>query len=288
MLLWLASFAELLANIMAEFIGQLTYQGTAHAPDAPALLVEGVSFRYGHDITAVSALQNVSFRIEKGEQIAVVGPNGAGKSTLFKLIVGTLQPTHGRLLMHGHIPNQHICIAYVPQRSQIDWNFPVTVAEVVMMGRVGKVGLFRRPGRADWTYVRDSLERVNGLHLANKQIGALSGGQQQRVFIARALAQEAELLLLDEPLAGLDVPSQEAIFEILDGLRPHGVTVLVATHDLTTAAARFDRVMLLNRRLVAFDVGAAVLTKDNLLAAYGSHMHRVGAEVVLTDGCCDE
>lgn len=192
--------------------------------------------------------------------------------------------------MYGQGPAGHICIAYVPQRNQIDWSFPVTVEDVVMMGRVGQIGLFRWPRRRDWAVVRHCLERVDATHLAHKQIGELSGGQQQRVFIARALAQEAELLLLDEPLAGLDVPSQEKIFHILDGLRPDGVTVLVATHDLNLAAERFDRVMLLNRRVIAFDRPEKVLTPEHLLAAYGGHTHVFavdGETVVLTDTCCD-
>ena len=136
--------------------------------------------------------------------------------------------------------------------------------------------------------MRASLARVDATHLAKKQIGELSGGQQQRVFIARALAQEAELLLLDEPLSGLDMPSQQAIFEILASLRPDGVTVLVATHDLNLAAARFDRVMLLNKGIVAFDRGPAVLTAENLLAAYGGHVHRIGQDegMLLADSCC--
>jgi manganese/iron transport system ATP-binding protein len=235
------------------------------------------------------ALEDVSFQVDRGEQIAVVGPNGAGKSTLFKLIVGILKPSRGHVLMCGHAPDRHTCIAYVPQRSQIDWSFPATVEDVVMMGRVGRMGLFRRPRRRDWEYVRASLDRVDATHLAKKQIGELSGGQQQRVFIARALAQEAEMLLLDEPLSGLDVPSQQAIFQILASLRPDGVTVLMATHDLNLAAERFDRVMLLNKQIVAFDRGPAVLTAENLLAAYGGHVHRFGQDdaMLLADSCCE-
>jgi manganese/iron transport system ATP-binding protein len=182
--------------------------------------------------------------------LAVVGPNGAGKSTLFKLIAGVLPSSSGQVTVYGSQPGGHICIAYVPQRSQVDWSFPVSVADVVMMGRVGKLGLFRRPGRKDWDYVHESLAVVGMGDLAGRQIGELSGGQQQRVFIARALAQEAELMLMDEPLTGLDVPSQQDIFEVLAALRARGVTVMIATHDLNLAAERFDRVMLLNRRLL--------------------------------------
>ena len=288
---------------MVERVLPSTYRGTTHEPDTPTLVVQGVSVTYagssrpgrgrpGNGGAAPRgtqyAVEDVSFQIERGEQVAVVGPNGAGKSTLFKLIVGVLKPSRGEVLMCGHQPDQHTCIAYVPQRSQIDWSFPATVEDVVMMGRVGRMGLFHRARRRDRLSVRASLARVDAADLAKKQIGELSGGQQQRIFIARALAQEAELLLLDEPLSGLDLPSQEAIFEILSSLRPDGVTVLVAIHDLNLAAQRFDRVMLLNKRIVAFDRGPAVLTAENLLAAYGGHVHRIGqdSDVLLADSCC--
>lgn len=235
------------------------------------------------------ALQQISFTAQHGERIAVVGPNGAGKSTLFKLIVGSLKPTEGQVRVFGHGPDGHICIGYVPQRNEIDWSFPVTVEDVVMMGRVGQIGLFRWPRRRDWELVRQSLARVEATHLAKKQIGELSGGQQQRVFMARALAQEAELLLLDEPLNGLDMPSQQTIFNILNNLRPDGVTVLVATHDLQLAADRFDKIMLLNRQIVAFDQPTAVLTQANLLQAYGGHVHVLNEneQTILVDDCCD-
>lgn len=273
---------------MTELVRQITRRGVAHAPDQPTLKMENVSVAYSGEGGVTSALESVSFQVGSGERIAVVGPNGAGKSTLFKLIVGTLRPQQGAVNIFGQGPDGHICIAYVPQRSQIDWDFPVTVEDVVMMGRVGQIGFFRWPRRRDWELVRQALERVNALHLARKQIGELSGGQQQRVFIARALAQQAELLLLDEPLTGLDTPSQEAIFTILDSLRPDGVTVLVATHDLSLAAERFDRIMLLNRQIVGFGPATAVLTPDNLLAAYGGHMHVLdGGDMVLADTCCE-
>ena len=273
---------------MIEQTVMTSYRGAVHKPHTSPLDVRDVSVIYGTSGDTHYALDHVSFEVERGEQIAVVGPNGAGKSTLFKLIVGIIKPNEGQVLLCGHTPDRHTCIAYVPQRSQIDWSFPVTVEDVVMMGRVGRMGLLSRPHRRDWEHVRTSLERVGAQHLAQKQIGELSGGQQQRVFIARALAQEAETLLLDEPLTGLDAPSQQAIFEILASLRPDGVTVLVATHDLNLAAERFDRVMLLNKRIVAFDCGPVVLSTENLLAAYGGSLHRIDREdaVLLADSCC--
>lgn len=236
------------------------------------------------------ALEDVSFRVESGERLAIVGPNGAGKSTLFKVIVGTLRPVKGNIQVYGRDPDHHICIAYVPQHNQIDWSFPVTAEDVVMMGRVGQIGLFRWAGREDWEIVRTSLEKVSAAHLAKERIGDLSGGQRQRIFIARALAQQADLLLMDEPLNGLDMPSQEKIFQIWDMLQQSGVTVMVATHDLNLASETFDRVMLLNQKLVAFGRPADVLTSNNLLEAYGGHLHLLSeaAEgMVLVDDCCD-
>lgn len=229
--------------------------------------------------TAVNALEKITFQAEPGEQIAIIGPNGAGKSTLLKVAAGLLKPDSGSVKMFGHTPDKHICIAYVPQRSEIDWQFPVTVTDVVMMGRTRQIGLLRRPGKRDREIVQASLERVQITHLAHKQIGELSGGQQQRVFIARALALEANLLLMDEPLAGLDIPSQEAMLDILHSLRPDKVTVLLATHDLGLAAERFNRVMLLHKEIVALGAATAVLTTANLAAAYGGHMptHSNGA-----------
>jgi manganese/iron transport system ATP-binding protein len=273
---------------MIDQVVKATYRSDTHKPHTLPLEVRDVSVVYDTSGDTHYALEHISFEVDRGEQIAVVGPNGAGKSTLFKLIVGIIRPSEGEVLLCGHPPDRHICIAYVPQRSQIDWSFPATVEDVVMMGRVGRMGLLRRPHRGDWERVRASLDRVEAGHLAQKQIGELSGGQQQRVFIARALAQEAETLLLDEPLTGLDAPSQQAIFEILASLRPDGVTVLVATHDLNLAAERFDRVMLLNKRIVAFDCGSEVLSTENLLAAYGGALHRIDREdaVLLADSCC--
>lgn len=254
---------------------KLAYKGIDHQPNTPVLEVTAVSVAYSSAKQTIPnngsnkyALQGISFRIEEGEQVAIVGPNGAGKSTLFKLLAGILKPDAGDIEMFGKPPNKHTCIAYVTQSNLIDWSFPVTVADVVMMGRTRHIGLFRRPHKQDWEIVAHCLERVQAAHLAHTQIGELSGGQQQRVFIARALAQDAKLVLFDEPLSGLDVPSQEAVFEMLANLRTDGVTVLLATHDLHLASERFDRVMLLNKKIVAMGVGTAVLTADNLLQAY--------------------
>ncbi len=257
----------------------------AHQAGAPILEAAHLTVRYnGH-----YALEDLSFHLHSGERLAVVGPNGAGKSTLFKVIAGVLSPTSGEVRVAGGNPGGHICIAYVPQRSQVDWSFPVTVAAAVMMGRYGKIGLLRRPGRRDWDYVRNCLNVVGMTGLAGRQIGELSGGQQQRMFIARALAQEAELMLMDEPLTGLDVPAQEDIFRVLETLRARGVTVMVATHDLHQASERFDRVMLLNHRLLGLGLPATVFTTENLRLAYGGHLHLIQAEngvLAVSDTCC--
>jgi manganese/iron transport system ATP-binding protein len=278
-------------------------RGVSHVDTAPTVEADHVYVTYtpgsngrSHDPTRPQengrqyALEDVSFRVAPGQRIAVVGPNGAGKSTLFKLIVGTLRPVRGDIRVYGRNPGHHICIAYVPQHNQIDWQFPVTAEDVVMMGRAGQIGLFRWARRRDWDIVRSSLEKVSAAHLAKERIGDLSGGQRQRIFIARALAQQADLLLMDEPLNGLDLPSQEKIFQIWDMLQESGVTVMVATHDLNLASDTFDQVMLLNQKLLAFGRPPAVLTSNNLLRAYGGHVHLLnedGEGILLVDDCCD-
>ncbi len=258
-----------------------------HQADAPILRVNGLSVHY----ESGPALDDVSFELKVAERSAVVGPNGAGKSTLFKVIAGVLDPTAGQVHVYGHEPGGHTCIAYVPQRSQVDWDFPANVTDVVMMGRVGKIGLFRWPSAQDREIVHAALEMVNLAHLAGRQIGQLSGGQQQRMFIARALAQQAELILMDEPLTGLDAASQKDIFDILDGLRQRDVTVMVALHDLKIAADCFERVMLLNKALVGFGPPAQVLNSQNLTQAYGGHLHLLptgDGVLAVGDTCCDE
>ena len=235
------------------------------------------------------ALEDVNFHLHEGERIAVVGPNGAGKSTLFKVVAGVLQPQIGEVNIYGSRPRGHVCIGYIPQRNQVDWTFPVSVADVVMMGRSAKLGPFNWPHKHDWDFVNHALETVELSNLASRQISQLSGGQQQRMFIARALAQEAELMLMDEPLTGLDTPSQEGILNLLDRLKKERVTVMVATHDLEQAASHFDRIMLLNHHIVAFDKPQLVLQTDKLLQAYGGRLRPLDGEQILTiDDCCDD
>ena len=258
------------------------YPHTHHQPSEPILDVKHITVRYNGRV----ALEDITFHLHEGERIAVVGPNGAGKSTLFKVISGVLSPSTGEVNIFGSRPRGHICIAFIPQRSQVDWNFPVTVADVVMMGRSAKLGPLNWPHKKDWEHVHYALETVELSDLAARQIGQLSGGQQQRMFIARALAQEAELMLMDEPLAGLDTPSQEGLLNLLDTLQNQNATVMVATHDLDQAARHFDRLMLLNHRMIAFDVPQNVLHTDHLLQAYGGRLKVDPQGTMLVDDCC--
>lgn len=258
------------------------YPNTQHQINQPVLDVSHLTVRYNGRF----ALEDITFSLQEGERIAVVGPNGAGKSTLFKVVAGVLQPNSGEVNIFGSRPRRHVCIAYIPQRSQVDWNFPVNVADVVMMGRSAKLGPFNWPHKKDWEVVHHALETVELTDLAARQISQLSGGQQQRMFIARALAQGAELMLMDEPLTGLDTPSQEGILNLLDRLKREKVTVLVATHDLDQAASHFDRIMLLNHRLIALGEPNEVLHTDNLLQAYGGRMRVDSQGAMLVDDCC--
>ena len=261
------------------------YQHIHHQTNQPILDVSHLTVRYNGRL----ALEDITFHLHEGERIAIVGPNGAGKSTLIKAIAGVLQPQSGEVNIFGSRPRGHVCIGYIPQRSQVDWNFPVSVADVVMMGRSAKLGPFNWPHKKDWEVVHHALETVELSNLAKRQISQLSGGQQQRMFIARALAQEAELMLMDEPLTGLDTPSQEGILTLLDRLKREKVTVMVATHDLDQAANHFDRIMLLNHQIVAFGEPSEVLHTDNLLQAYGGRLKPVdGLNILSTDDCCDE
>ncbi len=257
-----------------------------HQLDAPLLSVDNVSVRYGTE----TVLKSISFDLSPGQGIAVVGPNGAGKTTLFQVIAGIQDPDSGVVRVSGHEPGGHTCIAYVPQRSQVDWSFPATVADVVMMGRINKMGPFLWPQADDWEVVRRSLKFVDLIDYSQRQISELSGGEQQRMFIARALAQEAELMLLDEPLNGLDVPAQESILVILEDLQKREVTFMISMHDLRLAAEQFSQVMLLNKELLGFGSPEEVFTQDLLRNAYQGHLHFVEGEfdtLAVGDECCE-
>ncbi len=249
----------------------------ATPPNAPTLVVRGLSVRYDND---TPALDDIGFTVASGERVAIVGPNGAGKSTLLKTIAGLITPTHGTITVNGHQHTMCSDVAYVPQRAKVDWSFPIRVWDVVLLGRTGHIGWFGRVKHHDRELVQHSLELVAMADLAHRQIGELSGGQQQRVFIARALAQQACVLLLDEPVNGLDVHAQNDVLHIIDDIHQQGVTVLTATHDLQQAsdATHYEQILLLNRRLIGHGNATDVMTAANLTAAYGSHMHRIETE----------
>ncbi len=274
-------------NLIKSFRkGSFSRRYVPHQPDTPLLDLENI--RVVYDTGTV--LEGISFELTPGDGVALVGPNGAGKTTLFKVIVGIMDPDEGIVRISGHEPGGHTCIAYVPQRSQVDWSFPATVADVVMMGRINKMGPFLWPQSEDWDIVNRSLEFVDLIDLAGRQISELSGGQQQRMFIARALAQEAELMLLDEPLNGLDVPAQEKILGILGTLQEKQVTFMISMHDLRLAAEAFDKVMLLNKNLLGFGSPEDVFTRNLLVEAYRGHLHFVEGEfdtLAVGDDCCE-
>lgn len=233
------------------------------------------------------ALDSVTLSVPHGSQVAIIGPNGAGKSTLFKALVGLVPLRSGEIFIHGHRPSEHRDpIAYVPQREEVDWRFPVAVQDVVAMGRYGRGRWFSRLTAHDRESIKSSLERLGVADLAKRPIGELSGGQQQRVFLARALAQEPHILLLDEPFTGVDFATREATFKLLAELRSQSVTVLVSTHDLEMAADRFDQVILLSGRLVSVGTPRQVFTEKNLQAAFGGQMVVVDGKSIVVDQCC--
>lgn len=247
------------------------------------LEVINISIGYGDKVV----LRDVSFQIPHGARVAVVGPNGAGKSTLFKGLVGLLPLKSGRILIHGLDLGMHQdCVAYVPQREEVDWKFPVTVTDVVMMGRYGKLGWLRKPSKADQDVVRESLIHLGISDLGKKSIGELSGGQQQRVFLARAVAQEPHILLMDEPFTGVDITTQETTLKLLDTLRERSVTAIISTHDLNLAASRFDYILLLNKRVIAFGPPDEVMRQENLSQAFGNSLLVMENGAMLVDECC--
>ncbi len=219
------------------------------------------------------ALDDVNLIVPRGSMMAIVGPNGGGKSTLLKLLLGLLRPWQGTVQVLGLSPAAaRGRVGYVPQTGSGDWSFPATVSEVVMMGRYRRLGWLRRPGAADHMAVREALEQVGMADRRNRQVGELSGGQQQRVFFARALAQEPEVLLLDEPLAGVDALTERDIYHLLRGLVDRGVTALFTTHNLSSVAEEFDHVAFVNRTIVAAGRPSDVFNESTLRGVYGPRM----------------
>jgi len=224
-------------------------------------------------------LWDIDLDVPPGVMAAIVGPNGAGKSTLLKAALGLVPPVAGHVRFFGRPYAQaRRRVAYVPQRASVDWDFPATARDVVMMGLYGRLGWLRRPGRAERARADAALGAVGMADFARRQIGELSGGQQQRVFIARALVQEADLILLDEPMAGVDAVTERAIVAILKGLRDQGRTIVVVHHDLQTVRAYFDWLVLLNVRVIAQGPVAEVYTGANLRATYGGQAALIAPE----------
>jgi manganese/zinc/iron transport system ATP- binding protein len=218
-------------------------------------------------------LWDIDLSVPQGVLAAIVGPNGAGKSTLLKAILGLTAPANGSVSIFGErVETRRSQIAYVPQRETVDWDFPVTALDVVLMGRYGRLGWFRRPRRADREVAQQCLEKVGMLSFAHRQIRQLSGGQQQRVFLARALAQDAQLYLMDEPLAGVDAATEQSIVEILRTLRAQGRTIIAVHHDLQTIPEYFDWVVMLNFHLIASGWTREVFTQENLHKTYGGRL----------------
>jgi ABC-type Mn2+/Zn2+ transport system ATPase subunit len=248
-----------------------------------SFVVEHVSAAYGRRI----ALDDVSMTFRQGSLLAVIGPNGAGKSTLLKLIAGLIRPTSGTLSVLGGPPGSAArAVAYLPQAEAVDWEFPVTVGEVVMMGRYARLGFGRQPGSADRDRVAAALETVGMADAVDRQIGALSGGQRRRVFLARAIAADPELYLLDEPVTGVDARTQEELMDVLEAEARAGKTVIATTHDLICAAQRFQEAAFLNGRLVAQGPAELVLDQKLLSETYGGHVLVLpgdGGRLVLDD-----
>jgi ABC-type Mn2+/Zn2+ transport system ATPase subunit len=247
------------------------------------LIVEVEQLRAGYPRRLV--LEDVTFQVGPGELVAIVGPNGSGKSTLLKVLVGLLRPWDGRVMLLGQAPGrQPLKVAYLPQAEAVDWSFPVSVRDVVLMGRYRRAGWLRPTTRADAAAAEHALELAGMSDLAARQIGELSGGQQRRAFLARALAQEPMLYLLDEPVTGVDPATEDDLMAILMAECQHGKTVLASTHDLAGVAEHFTRLISLNRTLVADGPAALVRDAEVLRATYGGHLIELDrGEVVLLD-----
>lgn len=216
-----------------------------------------------------TAIKDINFSFEGGKLIGILGPNGAGKSTALKSIIGLIPRDKGTVQLSGQAVDEiRKEIAYVPQRSNIDWDFPIEVKEAVLLGTFPRLGLFHRPGKKERELAKECLEKVGMSEFADHQIGELSGGQQQRVFMARALAQKAEYFFLDEPFVGIDVSSEEIIMDILKELRSEGKIVLIVHHDLSKVSSYFDDIVLLNKKMVASGSVSEVFTAENLSIAY--------------------
>jgi ABC-type Mn2+/Zn2+ transport system ATPase subunit len=253
---------------------------TAAPATTIAVRVSRVSAGYDHR----AALEDVDLELAAGSLVAVFGPNGGGKTTLLKLIAGLLRPWTGAVLVLGQPAGEAAKrVAYVPQAEQVDWSFPVSVWDVAMMGRYPRLGAWRRPGSEDAAVVSGALARVGMLDRRGSQIGALSGGQRRRAFLARAIAAEPDLYLLDEPVTGVDVTTQEDLMTLLQEETTRGRTVIATTHDLAAAAEHFSTVVAINRRVIAVGPSDLILDPDLLSRTYGGHMLMLGDRAVIMD-----
>lgn len=252
---------------MVEAHDHICWGGGHRHDKAHRLELCGISAGYG---AGQDALADISFRAQCGQRVALIGPNGAGKSTLLNVLAGLLTPRKGQVLWNGKplhdTPHE---IAYMPQRSEVNWSFPITVRQLVEMGRYPALGNWKAMRKHDRDIVDKSLQTLNLEHLQNRQIGALSGGQQQRAFLARALAQEAHILLLDEPFTGLDMPGVESLGNLLHSLSDEGRLVIASHHDLATAQSLFDRAVMLNTQLVAAGSAGELLTEEHIYRTFG-------------------
>ncbi len=247
----------------------------AHSIMAQPISIQNLGVQY----RMVEALCRVSCAINPGRLTGIIGPNGAGKSTLLKAMLGLVPTVQGQVTyLDQPLEAQLQRVAYVPQRSQIDWTYPATVWDVILMGRIRKTGWFHRFTSVSRQVAKSALERVDMMAFRDRPIGQLSGGQQQRVFLAKALAEEAEIFCLDEPLAGIDKKTEAVVFDILHELADQGCTVVVVHHDLGQAIANFDDLVLLNRKLIASGEREAVLNTANIQAAFGGHINFFGEE----------
>ena len=245
-------------------------ESTGGKPGAgPALVIRNLWA--GYDGKPV--LEAVSFQVERGDMVGIIGPNGSGKSTLIKTVLGLVKPMRGDISVLGKegAPERHL-IGYTPQTELVDWDFPVTVSDVALMGRYSRRGLFRRTTKEDREAADAALELVKMFDLRDRLIGELSGGQRRRVLLARAMAHNPELLLLDEPMAGLDATAQHRLLDLLDELRAQGATVVLSTHDLSCVSTRCDKAACLNRRLIAFGKPSEVLNEQVLGDTFGTHL----------------
>lgn len=254
----------------------------------PAIDARGVTVAYNNGHVA---LRDATFSLSGGTICGLVGVNGSGKSTLFKAIMGFVKPASGSVLIKGRpvsAAHKSACVAYVPQSEDVDWSFPVSVWDVVLMGRYGAMNFLRLASANDRRIVTEAMEQVGVADLRSRQIGELSGGQRKRVFLARALAQQAKIILLDEPFTGVDVQTEGAIIALLERLRGQGCTVLVSTHNLGSVPRFCDRVVIINRTVVAAGPTATTFTRDNLAKAFGGALRRLRVDHTDVPGSANE